>query len=328
MKGFNNGIIGRDHNYGYNGIEESNELDNNMLEMDLRQYDPAIARWVVQDPITHHDYSPYQAFDNNPIFWADPSGADSQITDDGNAISFRGEAAGQAFAAIRDGLSYVNDSDENNNDDNDNDDNDTDPEEAQWIRADARNFAHDAITYTYELVNDEKNIHKITLKGMSWIVKPGPPYYGYRRYRESIIEVIIESNKGNPRVVSSIMTNGIYSWGKCDEGHYHNLLEDKLKIEENYKSPLTNYVTNKMLNALNANPDYNPFNGTIESAQIIASSTAGIGYLKHVTKYETSNKIINFFFNKIPHFIIAVSGANLYRNYADHSGKTIEFKLK
>jgi RHS repeat-associated protein len=76
-KGYNNQIIGRDHNYGYNGIEESNELGNNMLEMDLRQYDPAIARWVVIDPVTHHEYSPYQAFDNNPVFWADPSGADS-----------------------------------------------------------------------------------------------------------------------------------------------------------------------------------------------------------------------------------------------------------
>ncbi|AXG71762.1 RHS repeat-associated core domain protein [Kordia sp. SMS9] len=52
MKGFNSQIIGRDHNYGYNGIEESNELGNNMLEMDLRQYDPAIARWVVIDPVT------------------------------------------------------------------------------------------------------------------------------------------------------------------------------------------------------------------------------------------------------------------------------------
>src|SRR5690554_589649 len=46
--------------------------------MDLRQYDPAIGRWVVQDPVTHHDYSPYSAFDNNPVYWSDPSGADSQ----------------------------------------------------------------------------------------------------------------------------------------------------------------------------------------------------------------------------------------------------------
>jgi len=45
--------------------------------MDMRHYDPAIARWVVQDPVLHYEYSPYQAFDNNLVFWADPSGADS-----------------------------------------------------------------------------------------------------------------------------------------------------------------------------------------------------------------------------------------------------------
>ena len=92
-KGYNSQITGRNHNYGYNGIEESNELGNNMLEMDMRQYDPAIARWVVIDPVTHHDFSPYQAFDNNPVFWADPSGADCEITDDGDRISSRGESA-------------------------------------------------------------------------------------------------------------------------------------------------------------------------------------------------------------------------------------------
>ncbi len=45
--------------------------------MDFRQYDPAIARFTSIDPITHWKYSPYLAFDNNPVFWADPSGANS-----------------------------------------------------------------------------------------------------------------------------------------------------------------------------------------------------------------------------------------------------------
>ncbi|SFO39145.1 RHS repeat-associated core domain-containing protein [Paenimyroides ummariense] len=45
--------------------------------MDLRQLDPAIGRWLVQDPVVHHDYSPYSAFDNNPVYWSDPSGANS-----------------------------------------------------------------------------------------------------------------------------------------------------------------------------------------------------------------------------------------------------------
>ncbi|XLS30998.1 RHS repeat-associated core domain-containing protein [Flavobacteriaceae bacterium M23B6Z8] len=47
------------------------------MEMDMRQYDAALARWVVQDPVTHHSMSPYNAFDNNPVYWADPSGADA-----------------------------------------------------------------------------------------------------------------------------------------------------------------------------------------------------------------------------------------------------------
>ena len=66
------------YDYKYNGKEWQDELSLNMYDMDMRQYDPAIARWVVQDPVIHHDFSPYNAFDNNPVFWADPSGADSE----------------------------------------------------------------------------------------------------------------------------------------------------------------------------------------------------------------------------------------------------------
>ncbi len=66
------------YKYKFNGIELQDEFDLNMYAMDLRMYDPAIARWVVQDPVVHFDYSTYSAFDNNPVFWADPSGANSQ----------------------------------------------------------------------------------------------------------------------------------------------------------------------------------------------------------------------------------------------------------
>lgn len=48
------------------------------MEMDFRQYDPAIARFTSIDPVVHYDFSTYTAFDNNPIFWADPSGADAE----------------------------------------------------------------------------------------------------------------------------------------------------------------------------------------------------------------------------------------------------------
>jgi len=67
-----------DYKYKYNGKEWQDELGLNMYDMDMRQYDAAIARWVVQDPVVHFDYSPYSAFDNNPVVFADPSGADSE----------------------------------------------------------------------------------------------------------------------------------------------------------------------------------------------------------------------------------------------------------
>ncbi len=63
--------------------------------MDLRQYDPAMGRWVVQDPVIHHDYSPYSAFDNNPVYWSDPSGADSQLYKDKNGNVVAGSFDGQ-----------------------------------------------------------------------------------------------------------------------------------------------------------------------------------------------------------------------------------------
>jgi len=97
-KGYNNVITGRDHKHDYNGVEFNEDLGYNMHEMALRHYDPAIARWVGIDPITHHSMSPYTAFDNNPVFWADPSGADAKYnwdgenkgkyTDNGEVVSF------------------------------------------------------------------------------------------------------------------------------------------------------------------------------------------------------------------------------------------------
>ncbi len=73
--------------------------------MDLRQYDPAIGRWVVQDPIVHHDFSPYSAFDNNPVYWSDPSGADATAyTLNGNLVgaTFTGKDAIDAFFHLTD----------------------------------------------------------------------------------------------------------------------------------------------------------------------------------------------------------------------------------
>ncbi|MCT4631269.1 MAG: DUF6443 domain-containing protein [Firmicutes bacterium] len=69
--------------FKYNGTEYEESLGLNLYEMDLRQYNPAIARWTSIDPITHHSQSTYNGYDNNPVFWADPSGADVIKTSSG-----------------------------------------------------------------------------------------------------------------------------------------------------------------------------------------------------------------------------------------------------
>ena len=68
------------YQYKYNGKEFQDELGLNMTAMDWRQYDPAIGKWVVQDPITHFDVSPYNAFNNNPVLFADPSGLEGMLS--------------------------------------------------------------------------------------------------------------------------------------------------------------------------------------------------------------------------------------------------------
>ena len=45
--------------------------------------------------------SPYNAFDNNPVYWADPSGADVEETED--SWNFSGEDAKSLFLLLTNG---------------------------------------------------------------------------------------------------------------------------------------------------------------------------------------------------------------------------------
>ncbi|TXG34865.1 hypothetical protein FUA22_17255 [Seonamhaeicola maritimus] len=78
-KGYNTNVASTNiaQKWKYNDTEYEEALGMNLYEMPLRSYDPAIARWTTIDPVTHFSNSTYNAFDNNPIYWADPSGADS-----------------------------------------------------------------------------------------------------------------------------------------------------------------------------------------------------------------------------------------------------------
>ncbi|PJC06076.1 MAG: hypothetical protein CO068_13065, partial [Flavobacteriaceae bacterium CG_4_9_14_0_8_um_filter_34_30] len=63
--------------YKFQTKELQDELGLNWYDFGLRQYDPALGRMLQIDPVTHHSQSPYTAFDNNPVFWSDPDGADT-----------------------------------------------------------------------------------------------------------------------------------------------------------------------------------------------------------------------------------------------------------
>lgn len=67
--------------FKYNGTELEESFGINLYEMPFRQYDPAIARWTSIDPVTHFSMSPYTGFDNNPVYWSDPSGANGEDYD-------------------------------------------------------------------------------------------------------------------------------------------------------------------------------------------------------------------------------------------------------
>ncbi len=75
---------GNDYRYGFNGMEIDDEVKGygKSYTTVFRQYDPRVSRWLSLDPIVHYGMSPYNAFDNNPIFWIDPSGADGEDCND------------------------------------------------------------------------------------------------------------------------------------------------------------------------------------------------------------------------------------------------------
>ena len=76
--------------YKFNGQEYQDELSLNLYDMDMRDYDPAIARWTGIDPVVHYSQSTYNAFDGNPVFWADPSGADGTRGDGNGGTLYTG----------------------------------------------------------------------------------------------------------------------------------------------------------------------------------------------------------------------------------------------
>lgn len=83
------------YRYGFNGMEKDDEVkgSGNSYTTEFRQYDPRLGRWLSLDPLMaeYPHQSPYAAYNNNPIFFADPTGLEGDPvtarTDDGHVMS-------------------------------------------------------------------------------------------------------------------------------------------------------------------------------------------------------------------------------------------------
>jgi RHS repeat-associated protein len=69
------------YRFGFNGMEMDNEIKSstgNSYTTYFRQYDPRLGKWMSKDVVNYPWQSPYAAFNNNPIYFADPSGAEGE----------------------------------------------------------------------------------------------------------------------------------------------------------------------------------------------------------------------------------------------------------
>jgi RHS repeat-associated protein len=86
---------GPNYSRGFNGMLKDDEVkgSGNSYTTKFRQYDSRLGRWLSTDPVTQHRFSPYSAFDNNPIFYVDPNGdvAGKYVTNEGEIIGDDGQ---------------------------------------------------------------------------------------------------------------------------------------------------------------------------------------------------------------------------------------------
>src|SRR5690606_20356938 len=73
---FLNKVTKTDYQYKYNSFEYQDELGLNWYDYMARNYDPALGRWNVVDPMAskYFSHSPYAYTLNNPVYFIDPTG--------------------------------------------------------------------------------------------------------------------------------------------------------------------------------------------------------------------------------------------------------------
>ncbi len=74
--GYNTTLRGRNHNYGFVGKEEQEELGLDWMDYGARNYDASLGRWMNIDPLAevYYGMNPYGYVFNNPVQLFDPDG--------------------------------------------------------------------------------------------------------------------------------------------------------------------------------------------------------------------------------------------------------------
>jgi len=318
-KGYNN-IIQNSNSaaskFKYNGVELEESLGLDLYEMEFRMYDPAIGRFNGIDPITHHSQGTSVAFDNNPIFWADPSGADA-VHGDGWS-HYTGEDAQNMFKDLVNGMSSQDSNSAEQSTEK------RDPEDNQLIRMQASALG-DNVNFTYELVNDEKNIHINDEKNIHKITLTGTTLNNRIQNKSgktvNVIEIIIQANKSNPRIISSMLME--YEYNKVSHDGHSHLVKTTKSTTKDVQSALVEYVSNPLINELNSNPEYNPWNGNVNVLAEITGTVLGAGFT--LANYG-GVKAVPYTASAAQLLAAATTGiflGNGYRNIIDHSGKKI-----
>ena len=218
-----------DYRYGYNGMENDNEVkgEGNNYTTHFRQLDPRLGRWFSIDPVIKTFQSPFTSMSNNPIWRIDPNGDDDFFDSKGNFLYSTGYG---------DEIRVVNDS------------------KAFFSYIDAQSLMEDCneelLTQTLRLNKYSLNVTDVKFRSAK------PPYNILNHYGDKLLpegSKIIPSNKyGDPNNAMSVAAyRGEFVKNKSKSGNLLGLVPViYTPLDYNYSSEGNYYNISELLNTV------------------------------------------------------------------------------